>query len=78
MVLSTLARQSEVGRVHMSRSQLCPSCGGTNLRPIVYGLLVGDELPEGAVAGGCEVSDDSPRWYCLDCRAPVGGQRDEE
>lgn len=50
-------------------------CGEGTLRPIIYGLVVADELHEKArrgevVLGGCSVGEDTPDWEYSDC----GGQ----
>lgn len=41
----------------------CPICGSNeNLEPIFYGLIKGPII--GFHAGGCGVSNGSPRWWC--------------
>ena len=56
----------------------CPSCGGTSIARIMYGLpaFTPDQvrdIDEGRlVTGGCCVSDDMPTRQCNDCSATWG------
>lgn len=43
----------------------CPYCGSDDVYEIVYGPCF--ELKKGQVSGGCIVTDNSPRWRCLEC-----------
>jgi len=49
----------------------CPSCGGTNVKPIMYGLPSNEGLERAArgdfVLGGCVVRHDRADWRCMDC-----------
>jgi hypothetical protein len=44
----------------------CPNCKSRSLKEIVYGL-VGPNVPDDVVIGGCEYSDEAPTKACADC-----------
>lgn len=56
----------------------CPNCGSTNIAEILWGLPAStDELKkrlgEGKVVlGGCCISDDDPRYQCIECMSAFG------
>lgn len=61
-------------RIERSRKpRKCPSCGHSPLASILFGYVVFDDglqkkLEEGRIVlGGCCVSDDDPRWECMNC-----------
>jgi len=60
----------------MEENPKCPKCGGENTVPICYGLPMYEtyekEQKGELVLGGCCVSDDSPSWYCKDCKNSWG------
>jgi len=51
----------------------CPSCGGSLIAGILYGLphfttRLNSDIAEGKIVlGGCCISDDDPAWRCVDC-----------
>ena len=49
----------------------CTKCGLDKVVRIVYGLVAYDYTDKAkngeVVLGGCEISDDSPRYECLNC-----------
>ncbi len=59
-------------------SQQCPQCTSRNASYINYGLPILDatmlsDLEAGLmVLGGCDISDDMPRWHCRACRHEWG------
>ena len=66
----------------------CPSCNGTDIRQIMYGLPTGETLERAkrdeVVLGGCTIFDDMPDWRCMSCQHdwfdasdPVRIERDE-
>jgi len=60
----------------------CPSCRSKNTCPIFWGYPVDMELYLDAVAkkkivsGGCTLSNNDPKWECIDC-SRRWGKRDE-
>ena len=52
----------------------CPICNSTKIADIAYGLFTPNEKLESRIQsgeiilGGCRITEDSPRWCCLDCR----------
>ena len=58
------------------KSNRCPSCGTSQVLPIVYGLP-GPELAEEArlgkvVLGGCVITGEDPEWRCAKCGREFG------
>lgn len=56
---------------HKFETTNCSKCGG-KLTPIIYGLVVGDEVFEeqekgNIIVGGCSVDESSPTHYCKKC-----------
>lgn len=45
----------------------CPSCGKSQVIPILYGMPAGPVDESKVWIGGCCVSDDSPKWHCKAC-----------
>ena len=49
----------------------CPSCGGTDVKRIVYGHMSPEGLERAArgefVLGGCTLRYDRDDWRCVDC-----------
>ena len=51
----------------------CPACHSPRVAAIVYGLMeftpeLERDLEEGRIVlGGCEVTEESKRWECVDC-----------
>lgn len=56
----------------MGKNPKCPKCGAENTVPISYGFPVLDMIEsyhKGELElGGCCVTNDSPCWYCKDCK----------
>ena len=56
-----------------SKPDKCPECGSGKVASILFGFPgfeeeLRRELKAGEVAlGGCGVSDDNPRWQCMEC-----------
>ena len=50
---------------------ICPACGSTFIRPIIYGFPdadLGKKADRGEVVlGGCVVVEEQPRWSCGTC-----------
>ena len=51
----------------------CPECKSEKVIPIHYGYIVDPDAVERIEneeihAGGCLISDDSPKWKCKDCK----------
>ena len=59
----------------------CPACGSKLIAPILFGLPMFSEELENKLAagqivlGGCCISDDDPKWECVDCHAQVYEKR---
>lgn len=55
----------------------CPSCGSGRIARIFYGLPdfspeLRADLDAGRIAlGGCCISDDDPKWQCLECESGI-------
>ena len=49
----------------------CPKCKSTNVADIEYGMYSPLDDPD-KIAGGCEVSDDSKKYKCKDCKFEWG------
>lgn len=49
----------------------CPSCRGSDIRRIMYGLPTTETLERAkrgeVVLGGCSIFDDMPDWRCMSC-----------
>lgn len=48
----------------------CSECGSDTVLRIVYGLVTMDYLEankDRVILGGCEFSEDAPRYECSDC-----------
>lgn len=60
-------------RILAEKPKNCPKCSGMRIAYIMYGnIIVDDEIikleREGTVAyGGCCVTDNDPKWKCMDC-----------
>ncbi|HNR44481.1 MAG TPA: hypothetical protein PKH80_04875 [Methanofastidiosum sp.] len=56
----------------MEENPKCPKCGGENTIPICYGMPGWDMVEsyhKGEIElGGCCIDEDSPSWYCKDCK----------
>lgn len=62
---------------YSTKPKKCPPCRSTRIVNIMYGLpafskKLEDDLNSGKIVlGGCCVSDDDPRWQCLDCEVSI-------
>jgi hypothetical protein len=58
----------------------CPSCGGSRIAVILYGMphftdKLDSDIAEGKVVlGGCCLTDDDPAWQCADCDMVLYGR----
>ena len=56
----------------MEENPKCPKCGSENTLPIGYGYpgpgMVEAYRKGELELGGCCISEDSPSWYCKDCK----------
>lgn len=61
---TNLKMETEAARIKtLLEDKHCPACGSDqDVLPIAYGLIISP--PPGVHLGGCEVSNNSPRWWC--------------
>jgi hypothetical protein len=56
----------------------CPNCSSPKIAEILFGFpndieSIQSKLDSGElILGGCDVSTDSPKWHCLECRHEWG------
>ncbi len=54
----------------------CPNCLNKSAVPIMYGMLAVEAFEDvdtgKIVLGGCCVSDQSPKWHCMNCGHEFG------
>jgi hypothetical protein len=48
----------------------CPKCSNEKVKEYVYGYYVGDD--EHHIAGGCMISNESPKYFCPKCESDFG------
>lgn len=55
----------------LRKPDACPSCSGTEIRLILYGLPSDETLQRAQrdeiVLGGCTIWDEMPDWRCMTC-----------
>ena len=53
----------------------CPACGSQKVVRILYGMpsyeAFLDSKAGKIILGGCVISDNDPRWGCIDCNAKI-------
>lgn len=53
----------------------CPSCGSPKVVRILYGMPSYEAFLEAEagkiILGGCVVSDNDPKWGCINCSAKI-------
>jgi hypothetical protein len=63
-------------KIHHKATPACPNCfSSEHVVEIIYGYP-SDELMragrEDVILGGCCISDDSPAWFCQECKHSFG------
>lgn len=54
----------------------CPACNSSRIADILYGFpdfsVLQKDIDAGRITlGGCCVTDDDPKWQCLDCEIEI-------
>jgi hypothetical protein len=56
----------------LRKPDLCPSCGGTDIKQIMYGLPTEETMERAqrgeVVLGGCSMWEDMADWRCSTCQ----------
>ncbi len=61
----------------VSKPKKCPECGSTRVANILFGMPafskeIEEKIHEGKIVlGGCCISDDDPKWKCIDCSTEI-------
>jgi hypothetical protein len=59
------------------KPEICHKCGSKRIAEILYGMPLGTselqkDMEEGKIVlGGCCITNDDPKWQCVDCDAPI-------
>lgn len=61
----------------VKKPKRCPKCGSVQIASVLYGLpafsqkLEEDMKTGRIVLGGCCITDDDPKWQCIDCSTAI-------